>query len=192
MEQLRRSIGPRGKALLVAVAIIALGLIYYFFVHVPVTDEMTRIASAQADADLQLTTLQTKLATQTRMEQELLAMRSQPDAIEVARYDNLQPVMVALNGILQDSVQFSLQFSSVQEDAENGIVRRPVQMSFTCNSYQHAQRIIDALHGLPFRCQVKSVALQTLADVQSAGGTLGNLWEGSVSASVTVIFFEAL
>ena len=113
-----------------------------------------------------------------RMERELEEIfAADPDPLSIAPYDNLQPVMFELNGILQSTPEYSLSFGTV--DTEEPIIRRQIMLSYTSGSYEAAKEVLQRLHDSAYRCMLDSVSI-----------SIGERDEGSVSVSASLVFFE--
>ena len=98
------------------------------------------------------------LASQEKMEQELDALLSGEQAPEeMPYYDNIQSIMVELNGILSDAQEYSLRFSSAQ--GEDHVMERRVTMPFTCSSYATAKSILHRIQESALRCQLEDLVL---------------------------------
>ena len=116
------------------------------------------------------------LASQEKMEQELDALLSGEQAPEeMPYYDNIQSIMVELNGILSDAQEYSLRFSSAQ--GEDHVMERRVTMPFTCSSYATAKSILHRIQESALRCQLEDLSLSQREN-------------GAVQVTVTVVFYE--
>ena len=114
------------------------------------------------------------ITRQQEMETELDVLRTE-DIRPMPDHDNIQNVMVELNAILAPSREYTLRFSSVQE--ENHVVARQVSLPFTCANYAAARSILQQLHDSDLRCLVDSVSITENED-------------GTVQVDATVIFYE--
>ena len=112
------------------------------------------------------------------MERELEALFADgAEPVAIADYDNLQPVMFELNGILQSTPEYSLSFGTV--DTEETIVRRQILLSYTSGSYEAAKEVLQRLHDSAYRCMLDNVSI-----------SIGERDEGNVSVSASLVFFE--
>lgn len=188
MEQMKKSLSQRDVILLLLLVLLAVGVLYYFLIFKPTTERVEALRSQQEQVQMEIDTLNTKLQLLTKMNSELPLLRETNKT--VAPYDNLKPVMAALNNIMLPSQEFDITFST-EEDKDGGeIIRRNVNIGFTCSDYASAKRIIEDLDDVAYRCQISSVV------IASEGGTgadrTGDLNIDPVRASVTITFFEAV
>lgn len=185
----------REKVLLVLLSLLLVGAAYFWLVHQPVEAAMSEISLAMEDADMERTVLQVKRQRLEDMKAELEGILSGTGSgVETPDYDNLQNVMVFLNGILANAGDYSLDFQSVEQPEEGNIVRRVINMSFTCPSYADAVSVLTRLHDCAFRCQIGTLSLMP-ADGQETGGgetRAAALLDGPVQVNLGVTFFESL
>ena len=106
--------------------------------------------------------------------------RPKDEITEIAPFDNKEVVLSQLNGILQRSEEYSLNFAepSIQDD---GTVRRNVAMNFRCVDYKSAKSIIKSLTDSQWRCLVSNLSVSSS----------GDLMAGSVQVNATITFFES-
>ena len=116
------------------------------------------------------------------MQQKLAKIKASgaiPDA-EIPDYDNIEKVMLQLNGILAHAQEYSLSFGEIT-DAADGILSRPVELSFTAGSYTSAREIINQLYQCPYRCAVSDISEQAETNLSS---------DGTVQVDLTITFYE--
>ena len=171
-----RKLTLRERVLLVILAVLAAICAYVFLFHLPMerraADYNARIQQSQAILD-QTDAL---IARQRAMERELEALRAaDPAPVPMPDYDNIQAVMVELNGILSDALEYTLRFSSAE--GENGVMARRVTVPFTCAGYADARAILQRVHDSALRCR--------LGDVSITEGE-----DGAVQVVAEVIFYE--
>lgn len=174
---MKRSLSAREWILLGLLAVIALVSGYIMLFYSPMT---LRRDNAREEAELsrmQLEAANVRLEEKRRMErelEELFARESEP--ARMADYDNLQPVMLELNTILDGTEDYSLSFGTV--DTSDSIVRRTISISFSAGSYQAAKGVLQQLHDSSYRCMLDSLSLNL-----DSGGS-------GVSVSGNIVFFE--
>lgn len=168
---------------LVALLVVLLvGVIYYMAFYKPLQEEIATLTTQVSEIDTQINAASSRIARMDAMQAELDQIMSQTknQITEIAPYDNKEVVLNQLNGILQASLQYSLNFSEPAISSD-GTVRRNVSMSFSCRDYASAKAIIKALTESHWRCLVSNLSL--------SGG--GNIMEGEVSVNATITFFES-
>ena len=174
-------VGNRRMPLAVLVAVVFLGAAYYLGFFKPMEQEMARIAAQTTQVESQLNGVAAQIARMDVMQGELnVLFEKENDLTEIAPYDNKEVVLSQLNGILQESLEYSLNFAepSIQED---GTVRRNVTMSFRCRDFDSAKNVIENLAGSQWRCLVSNLALSSPTDIM----------EGEVLVNATITFFES-
>lgn len=179
----------REKVLLCILGLILVGATYFFAVHQPVETALQDLSLQQEEARNSIMVLEVKAQRLEEMRAELAAILAQPDPPETPKYDNLQQVMVFLNAILGSTADYSLSFQPVEPPAEGAVVRRVIQMSFTCPTYGEARGVVEALRGCVYRCQLSNLSMTPAArDREQPAG----LTEGPVQVSLTATFFESI
>jgi hypothetical protein len=109
------------------------------------------------------------------MERELAQLFSSGSApVSIAPYDNLRAVMVELNGILAQTREYALNFSTV--DTAETIVRRYISLSYTTDTYAAAKSVLQSLHDSTYRCMLDGLDLTFTDD--------------GVEVDATLVFFE--
>lgn len=178
----KKSLSVRDILFLVILLVLLIGVVYYMAFLTPLKADLTKIANQSAALDTQIMTADAKIASMDKMQAELDEIHSRPanEVTEVAPYDNAKVVMNDLNGILSQSLEYKLTFSDPKID-NNGIVRRTVNMSFRCEDYASAIKIIDDLSSSHWRCLLTNVSVDGGEDIN----------EGEVVVGATITFFES-
>lgn len=179
---INREFTTREKVMLLVLAVLLLVVGYCKFFLTPLQTELETQQQRLEDVQSSVIVEQTKLAQMKQMQQkmdELKAEGAVPDA-EVPVFDNVENVMLQLNAILAQAQEYSLSFASTATD-ENGIVTRPVELTFTAGSYTVVRSIINDLYHCPYRCAVSDIAEQSELDLST---------DGEIHVSLTVTFYE--
>lgn len=177
---LNRSFSTREKVLLLILAVLLVGVFYYYFVVKGVADTMAANEDALADVQVEIDQ-QTALATvRAKMESELAGMGDLQPLPEVATYDNLSNEINELNRLMAAAQTYDMKFE--QPTLDGKLVRRTVNISFTCANYGAALDVVRSLENGTYRCQIGAFSLK--------GDMLADGSIKSVSASVSVTYFE--
>lgn len=177
-------------ALILALTVVLLGLIYYQFIF-----RYVQNAEGQYDT----TNLMLQIQQEEQKARKIEDMQAEIDknkgneSGEVATYDNLKNEINALNDIFSDAESFNFTFS--QATASGTTVRRVINASFTAADYQTAKTIIENLHNCQYRCLITDIAVTsagTQGGSQSYTNANPNLNADRVSATLSVTFFETL
>ena len=190
--KLSKQFTRREKVLLIILALLLLFAVYFLAVHRPVTEALDRIQAESETVSADLMVLEAKQQHMEQMQKELDEILAQPNVAEIPTYDNLQQVMNFLNTVLHSANEYSLSFQSLQQQEDNSILRRAMQMTFVTLSYKEARDMISQLQNCPYRCQLSDFSIApATADGQSRD-TVAALLDGPVQVSLTVTFFEKL
>lgn len=181
---MNRAFTQREKILLLILTVMLLVLAYFKGFYQPLEERSEAAQLAQSNALDELTFEQTKNQRMNAMQKELDDLKAQgvlEDAV-VPNYDNVENVMVQLNSILSAAVDYQLTFSDVQ-DTGDGLMSRPVQMTFTAVNYAQARKILDDLYHCYYRCALSDLSIAGQNDIAN---------DTQVSVSVTATFLEKI
>ena len=181
---LKREFTKREKVLILVLAILLLLTGYYKFVNQPTADRIATAQNACYDIESETTIESAKAQRLSAMRDAIEKYESATGGISsvVPAYDNIDNVMIQLDSILGAASDYSLTFRDVVfgDDA----VTRPVDMTFTCGSYDTARDIIEKLDGCMYRCALNDI---TVAVDGKSGVDITN---GGVAVSLTATFYE--
>lgn len=179
----KAKLSAREMVMLVFLVILLVGVGYYMGFYTPLQEEMASISRQSSDIDTQITTSMAKLSKMDAMQAELDEILSRPadEITEIAPYDNKEVVLNQLYGILGRTQDYSLNFTDPDVNSD-GTVRRNISMSFRCDSYAAAKRVIKDLTDSQWRCLVSNLAITSES---------GNMLEDPVTVSATITFFES-
>lgn len=179
---MKKQLSVRELAILLLLLVICVGIAYRIFFFIPLQEELAAISTQSEALDAQILQAAEKAADMEAMRSELDEMFtgavSEPP--EIPPYDNRDGVLRQLNLVLQQSEEYSLQFSEPVMDTE-GTVRRNVTMTVHCTSFAAAKTIIQDLSDSPWRCLITNLSI--------TGN--GNLLDGPVQISATITFLES-
>lgn len=179
---IHREFSTREKILLLVLAAVLLAVGYFRFFLAPIQSEIRAQQQRQEELANSVLLEQTRLLQLEKMQKKIDKIKANgtvPDA-EVPKFDNIEKVMLQLNGILIQAQEYNLSFGEISED-DNGIVSRPVDLSFVAGSYTSAREIINQLYQCPYRCAVSDISEQAETDLAS---------DITVHVDLTITFFE--
>jgi Tfp pilus assembly protein PilO len=183
---LNREFTKREKILILILVFLLLFSGYFKFVLQPAQERVTAAQNACAD-------IENSMTVETVKAKRLADMRAAIDSYEnktdgkssvVPLYDNIDNVMVQLDAIMKQAADYSLTFDDIQQGDQ--YVARPVEMSFTCGSYDAAKKIISDLDGCVYKCSLDNITVSTGKD---SGGV--DITKGGVAVKLTATFYEA-
>lgn len=178
---MRRQFSLRERVLMVILALLLVACVYYILVEKPVQDTLLDASQRQSEAESQLTIASAQLEKMHQMQAALEQLEQSAQA-DVPDYDNAKHVMELLNKAMALTDNYDLSFQAVT--TEGAIVRRPIDMSFRCNGYATAKRVLQTLLDSNYRCRITAMSV--------TGGQNGDIdWE-EVTVTASVTFYEFL
>lgn len=181
----RYALSKREKVLAGCLAVILLLVAWYFLIFQNCATQVAAYNGQAADAQARIDVDQAKLAKMNAM-QKVVDQKKASGATQVIvpKYDNLANVMAQLSSALSASSGYTLTFDAV--DASGAMVSRGVKVAFTCDSYDQAKSIIEALQNGPYSCSIDSLSFAQSAASASSGSS-----GGSSSAVVHIVYYES-
>lgn len=177
----KSSLSTREIVMIVLLVVLLGGVIYYMGFLTPLQNELADIKSQTVDVETQIESYTEKLTQLTFMENTLKELDKKT---EVAPYDNLVEVLVAMNQYLKENaISYNVDFMD-PEVAEDGTTRRVVSMEIECLDYASARAMVDDLTGSKWRCLVRDTVIVPATDGNE------NLLTGPVKVELEVTFFE--
>ncbi len=169
------------KVLLLILAVILVGLVYYQFVHRPVQKAIETAEAEYSSLQTEYTVAKAKADQLKALEEELEDMKGSGSASYMASYNNAKAEVALLNDILSDTRQYNISFANVTRSGNQ--IRRNFTLQFRTDDYEAMRSVIDGLLTSPYRCLV--------GDIQCSMGQERN-GADYVSANVTATFFETM
>ena len=168
MKVMSRDFTRTEKILLVLLAVILIGLVYYRFVYVYVNDSVNssnvEAEGLKADismAEAQLTHLKTLQSEMDDMEEEGLLSY-------MPSYNNSKNEIAFLNDVLARTEKYSISFADVTRAGDQ--IRRGFTLQYVTTTYTEAEEILKRLCNSRDRCLVSDVK----CDITEAGVTTVN------------------
>lgn len=182
LNLLTKRLSNREKALLLVLAVLLVVGVYVLAVQYPVTDRLRQAEYDAAEVEDQIVVAEAKAQVYADMQAELAEIFAQPpeDVTVLPAYDNIENLVFLFNDIFAGTDP-SLSFSPVQE--QGNVAVRPVQFSFTADSYDHARRVLTALTGTGYRC---------LLDGLTFAPGEGDVETGALRVSGNITFYELM
>jgi len=172
----------REKALVLVLVIIAVLLAWYILVFQSTTDQLTRLESEIATVEDETAIASAKVSQMGYMKQVIEEKKAAGvTPTPMPYYDNMQPLMTRLDTVMSVADSYQLSFGDLDVNSSKYIMR-PVNISFTCDSYATAESIVRSLARGPYPCVVDSVMISDGSNRSSGNSACGG--------SVHVIFLE--
>lgn len=171
-----RKLTVRERVLLAALVVIAAISGYAMLFYMPISQRTQALQEQIAQEEALSAQLEERLEEQRQMQRNVEALSAREDTPpRMPEYDNLQAVMVELNDILSDCLEYSLSFQG--DDGSDSIFHRSVTIPFRCADYNAAKAVLQRLHDSALRSLLESVQLSQRAD-------------GTVEVTAEVTFLE--
>lgn len=175
---MRRAFTTREKVLLVVLAVLVIGIGYFKLLLEPIND---KIADYQAD----MTAEQDEILQNTAVLMQMQQMQTELEELHAAggvkplpSYDNSDALLVELNTVLGRSRDYSLNFGAVAPLEDSAyIMRRPLSLTFSTDTYAQARSILDDLHDSDNINQISDCSISFQKD-------------NTVSVTLTIAYFE--
>ena len=149
----------REKVLLLALAVILLGLLWFMLVWQQTANEKMRIDAEIAEAEAQTIVANNKVAKQATMQEAIDAQKKAgAKPASLPEYDNTTALMAQLNTILGTTKDYKLSFDDLDFSSE-GVVARGVTITFGCESIEAGRAVMTQLEKGPFACTIDSATI---------------------------------
>lgn len=176
---MRREFTAREKLLLVILALLVIAIGYFKLILEPINNSITEYtakASAEQDEMIQNTAILTRM---NAMRAELDEIYASDDARPLPSFSNSDRLLVDLNVILLPCTDYTLNFGSTSVLDGNYILRRPLTLTFTAESYPLARQILNDLHDSDDINQISDVSIRFLE-------------EDAVEVTLLISYFELI
>ena len=152
--KLNYSFSKREIALILILILVLVGLLYYRFVYLGISDQVDQYNTADLESQLQLEQLQ--LIEWQKMQDEIDNI-GQVSTSSLETYDNQKQEINLLNDIFEPVIRYN--FSFEKPVAIIDTVRRNVTVSFTTIDYNSALEIISQLHSSKYRVLLRDISI---------------------------------
>ena len=179
----------REKILLLCLALLVIGLLWYQLIFVGTSDQAARLDSELAIAQTDLDVAHSKVEKMKTMKEDVAAYKKEgANKVTMPDYDNTTQLMASLNSVLDDTSNYTLSFDAVDDSTR--IVERGVKISFDCGSMKAARSIMKKLERETFACSIDSMSMlsNTAKNTGAASSTAPS--DTGVSVSLHVVFYE--
>ena len=182
MKVLSRDFTFKEKILLLVLVLVLIGLGYYQFVDKPVRTNIAKAQQEQEALQVELTAVNTKIATLEKMQNEINDIASSGEVSVMPSYNNSRNVTKLLNDVL-GNLGYSITCSNVTRNGDQ--IRRNISLQFICPDYSSMQRVFQELTGSEYRC--------LLGDIT---GSINTRYyhedDDSVTVNATATFYETM
>ena len=193
MKVLGRAFNKKEKALIVFFIIVLLGLCYYRFVHVPITEAIEAAQNEQLNLQDEEAVAKAQAKKLKKMADEVAELKAQGVKSTQLSYNGHKEEVAFLNEVLEDTMNYSLSFSAVKRSSDQ--VRRNFSLKFTAENYAKAKEIIKALNDSPYRILIGDMSFSKKSStrynsVLESAGTYRATVDYEVTVSLSGTFYE--
>lgn len=179
-----RKFSNRERAMLLILALILAGGLYYFGVWMPTANSIQAARLEAIELGTELTIEQTKARRLEEMRAKLEEIGYGDNALAITPpFDNVSNVVPLLNKALERAGEYGLRFDSVKFDG-NFAIRR-IEMSFSASSYRVAGDIIEELATGPYSCDVSMIRIMPMESETES------IASGEVQVTLSIVYYEA-
>jgi hypothetical protein len=184
IKKLSREFSTREKVLLLIMAFVILGAVYYLLIFQPVAEGMK-------NARLEMESLEEQLAVADVKAMQIINMRAEMDNLEsqgltptfMPSYNAEKQELDFLHTILSaDTEGYQVNFTQVTRNSNQ--IRRNFNLSFSAKNYKIARSIISKLETGDIRCLV--------GDMTIASSEKNNILNGEITVSCVATFYETM
>ena len=180
MKILSRDFTLKEKILLGLLVVIILGFCYYQFLDQPVRDSIARSEAQKASLEIELTSVQTKIAQLEKMKTEIDKIIADGSIAPMPSYNNNKEVNLLLNEVF-GPYNYYLVFSDLTRDGNQ--IRRAIKIEFVPRDYETMEAAFAQLEKSKFRCLVDNVQYSKTTDTRG---------DSLYFASAVVTFYETM
>jgi hypothetical protein len=179
---LNREFSAKEKLLLLVAAVLALGLFYYNFVYKFFQSQYALYDTAKIEDELLVE--QSKSTRIAQMKQIIEESKGKVKG-DLSVYNNQSAEIIEM-GMIFDEDADNVSISWSEPVMSGTIIRRDVNITFHCRSYENFKNVLKKMSEMKYRCLIGNVAV---SDANTREST-GIVTSGDINASISVRFFE--
>ena len=184
MNILTRDFTSREKAMLLVLAIIILGALYYLFIFQPTADAIALAETNAADLETQIVALDAQVAQIKKMQKSVDEYANNGHIVSIMpSYNAGKQELNFLNTTLAASEDYYVGFDNITREGNQ--IRREFTLKFTVAHYSEAEDIIDQLEHSDLRCLISDFEIKPVEQKE----TVEN---GEVEVSCGATFYETM
>lgn len=179
---LNREFSAKEKLLLLIAAVLALGLFYYNFVYKFFQSQYALYDTAKIEDELLIE--QSKSTRISQMKQIIEESKGKVKG-DLSVYNNQSAEIIEM-GMIFDEDADNVSISWSEPVMSGTIIRRDVNITFHCRSYENFKNVLKKMSEMKYRCLIGNVAVSD-ANTRESNGIASS---GDINASISVRFFE--
>lgn len=155
MKVMSRDFTRTEKILLLLLAVILVGLVYYRFVYVLVNDSVNSSNSEAQALQTEISAAEGRLTHLQSLQSEMDTMEEEGTMSYMPSYNNSKAEIAFLNDVLASTEKYSISFADVTRSGDQ--IRRSFTLQYETTSYKTAQKILESLCESRDRCLVGDI-----------------------------------
>jgi len=179
-NRLGHTFSKKEGIIILILALLLIGMLYYRFVYMNMQSQIKAYDTTELEDDI---ALEEMTAAQIASMRQAIEEEDETGNALVAVYSNQKNELNALNDILSNADDFTVNFST--PEAEDKLVRRDATITFYAEDYATAEKIISLTENCEYFCIIKQVNLDSAISSSS-------METGAVRGSMTLTFYETL
>lgn len=160
-------------------------VLYYYFVQLPIQNDLDQISAQQADVLSQIDTSMAMLTLQKNMQTELDKINEEYNGNppHMPDYDNADAVITELNTILAPAESYTINFKDSTSEGSSYVMRRAAALTYATKDYTTALGILKTLAASKFENQISDLSI-TNNTIQNDSD------DANVTVSLVITFYE--
>lgn len=152
MKIMSRNFSTKEKVLLIVLAVMLVGLVFYRLIYVNINKALDEANAEAATLQSDLDIAQARAARIQKMEDQLNGSGSTGLLQKMGSYNSSKPETAFLHTVLADVPDYTITFDEVTREGDQ--IRRNFTLNFTTASYDSAESIIKNLTSGDYRCLI--------------------------------------
>ena len=185
MKVLSRDFTIKERILLLLLALILIGICYYWFVDQPVRSNIAKANHEREATEKELAGVALQVTEMRDRQHELDEIIASGNISIMGSYNNSKEELRILNDILSRTVKYSINFSDVTRDGDQ--IRRGFAVTFTAVDYDQVKEILSELAKSEYRCLLDGIQCSA-GNNYLRNGTINR----QVTVSATATFYETM
>lgn len=172
MKLLSRNFSKKEIILIVVLAVMLLGLIYYrlFYVNIKSSIDSARAEASTLQTEVDMAQL--KVAQIGKMEKDMQDLSGTP---KMGSYNSSRPETIFLHNAFTGIPDYSISFDEVTRNGDQ--IRRNFSLQYKVGSYNEAQAILTKLTSGEYRCLIGDMSCKVDKDGAATVNLEGTFYE---------------
>lgn len=178
MKVMSRNFSTKEKVLMVLMAVLLIGLVYYKFVYTRINQAADKARAEVESLQNDLDVAQIRVARIKKMENEMDGYQKTGLVSKMGSYNNSKMETAFLNTVLAGASDYSISFDEVTRDGD--LIRRNFSLQYKTPTYDEAEKIMQELTTGEYRCLIGDVGCTVDNTGQTTVTLIGTFYETMV------------